>query len=157
MSRDHPPRGDRWEKHVWQDHPYNDRTVLKTGSYMRAYCPHCEVELMHEGMIRLETKNADGDEGWVDLSPYVNVYERRSSIELSEGEQVADLRCPHCHRSLQIEGQKCELGDSHVASVMVGISSVKVPLWFCMRMGCRWHRIDPNDIHKIILDDSMEW
>ena len=157
MNRDHPPKGERWEKLVWQQHTYNDRTVLKSGSFIRAYCPHCDAELIQDGMIRLETTNAEGDEGWVDLSPYVNVFERRSSVELPEGQEVDDLRCPHCHESLGVEGKKCERGDSRVACFMVGISSVKVPLWFCMRMGCNWHRIDPEDIHKIILDDSMEW
>jgi len=157
VSRDDPPRGERWEPQVWQQHAYNDRTVLKAGSYLRAYCPHCEVALIQDGAIRLETTNPAGDTGWVELSPYVNVHERNSSIELPEGQEVADLRCPSCHRSLQVEGQKCERGDAHVACVMVGISSMKVPFWFCMRIGCRWHRIDPNDIHKIILDDSMEW
>ena len=157
MSPDKPPKGDSWEDLLWQKHRYNDRTVLKSGSYLRSYCPHCDASLMQNDMIHLETTSHDGQDGWVEMPPYLNVYRRRSSIELTEGQEVADLRCPHCKRSLRVEGVTCERGDSHVACFMVGISSVKVPFWFCMRVGCRWHRIDPDDIHKIILDDSVEW
>ncbi len=157
MTRDDSNRGDRWEDIYWRDHAYNERTVIKSGSYLNASCPYCEASLIREGMIHLETTSQAGQEGWVDVSPYLNVFERRSDIELKEGDQVSDLRCPHCHKSLTVPGKTCERGDSQVACFMVGISSVKVPLWFCMRMGCHWHRIDPEDIHKIILDDSLEW
>ena len=157
MDRDNLPKGDRWQKLLWKQHVYNDRTVLKTGSYLRAYCPHCDVELNRDGAIHLETVNAKGDEGWLALSPYVNVFEHRSSIELPEGEVVAVLRCPHCRASLEVPGKVCGRGDSRVACLMVGLSTVKVPMWFCMRNGCHWHCMDPDDIHKIILDDSMEW
>jgi predicted RNA-binding Zn-ribbon protein involved in translation (DUF1610 family) len=157
MERDKPTKSERWEDKVWDRHPYNDRTVLKSGSYLRASCPHCEASLIQDDMIRLDTTSPDGDDGWVELSPYLNVFDRRSSMELPEGEQVQDMRCPHCGKSLVVPGATCARGDSHVACFMVGISSVRVPLWFCMRVGCPWHRIDPEDIHKIILDDSMEW
>ena len=108
-------------------------------------------------MVRLEILNSEGESGHVELSPYLNVYERQSDTRLPEGQEVRDLFCPHCHKSLKVEGKKCEFGDSHVAMLLVGVSSVKVPFFFCMREGCRWHRIDPDDEHKIILDDSMEW
>jgi len=108
-------------------------------------------------MIHLETVTQDGRTGWVELSPFLNVFERRSDIRLPDGQEVADLRCDHCHRSLRVEGHLCERGDAQVACVMVAISSIKVPFYFCMREGCHWHRIDPDDQHKIILDDSMEW
>lgn len=157
MNRDKPPHGERWEQKVWDQHAYNERTVLKSGSYLRASCPYCHESLIEEGMIHLDTVDAEGKEGWVELSPYLNVFEHRASVDLLEGEQVRDMRCPHCHKSLTVPGKTCEFGDSQVACMMVGISTVEVPMWFCMRVGCHWHRIDPEDVHKIILDDSMEW
>lgn len=157
MTSPKPPKGERWEDILWQEHRYNERTVLKSGSYLRSFCPHCGQELMKDQMVHLETTTDDGREGWVQLSPYLNVFERRSDIRLGEGQEVTDLRCWHCHHSLRVEGEQCGRGDSRVASIMVGISSIRVPLYFCMREGCRWHRIDPDDEHKMILDDSMEW
>jgi predicted RNA-binding Zn-ribbon protein involved in translation (DUF1610 family) len=157
VHRDKPPRSERWEDKVWQGHQYNDRTVLKSGSYLRASCPFCHESLIRDGMIRLDTVNTAGEEGWVELSPYLNVFDHRSSVELSEGEEVGDMRCPNCGKSLTVPGASCERGDSHVACMMVGISTIEVPMWFCMRVGCHWHRIDPEDVHKIILDDSLEW
>ena len=157
MPRDDSPRGERWEDLLWREHRYNDRTIIKSGSFLNASCPFCDVSLIQDGMIRLDTTLASGEDGWVELSPYLNVFERRSSVELPDGTDVSDMRCPHCNRSLQVPGETCERGDARVACIMVGITSVKVPLWFCMRAGCHWHRIDPRDVHKIILDDSVEW
>ncbi|HOX25338.1 MAG TPA: hypothetical protein PLL30_12805 [Candidatus Krumholzibacteria bacterium] len=157
MSPDRPPRGERWEDLLWQKHHYNDRTALKSGSYLRAYCPHCDASLIRGGMIRLESTTLGGQDGWVELSPYLNVFERRSDIRIPEGEELADLRCWHCHRSLRVEGLACGLGDDRVASVLVGVSSVRVPFYFCLARGCGWHRLDPEDVQRIILDDSQEW
>ena len=157
MSSDRPPKDPQWEGQKLEQHHYNDRTVIKSGSYLNSFCPHCGESLMRENKIRLDIVTAAGQEGWVDLSPYLNVFERISDTLLPEGEVVRDLRCPHCRHSLKVEGRKCGAGDSSVASILVGISSVQVPYYFCMRSGCRWHSIDPDDEHKIILDDSMEW
>lgn len=157
MCAETPPKGDRWEDIVWQPARYNERTVLKSGSYLNSFCPHCRASLIKDQKIHLETVNQEGQEGWVEISPHLNVFERSSDIRLTEGQEMADLRCPHCNRSLRVEGRTCEKGDSRVACIMVGISSVYVPLYFCMRVGCPWHMIDPDDEHKILLDDSQEW
>lgn len=157
MSKENPGRERRWEDRRGQNQDYNVRTVLKSGSYLNSFCPFCGESLMRDNMIHLEMSNSEGHEGWVDLSPYLNVFKRTSDTRLLEGQEVKDVRCWHCHQSLRVEGKKCEFGDSHVAGVLVGISSVRVPFYFCMREGCRWHKIDPDDEHKIILDDSDEW
>lgn len=157
MSNDKPHQKSSWEEIVWDKHNFNDRTVLKSGSFLRCYCPHCSLSLMKDEMVHLETINADGNAGWVELSPYLNAFERKSNLQLKEGEEVADLRCWHCHASLRAGERKCDRGDSHVACFLVGISTVRVPFYFCMRAGCHWHLIDPDDEHQIILDDSMEW
>lgn len=157
MSQDNPERKKRWEDHRDREPEYNVRTVLKSGSYLNSFCPHCGESLMRENQIHMEMTGSDGHEGWVDLSPYLNVFKRTSDTRLPEGKEVRDLRCWHCHQSLRVEDRKCEYGDSHVALILVGISSVRVPFCFCMREGCRWHQIDPGDEHKIILDDSDEW
>jgi len=157
MSSDKAPKDPQWGGQEQTQHNYNERTVIKSGSYLSSFCPHCNTSLIRESMIHLDIVNVDGAKGWVELNPHLNVFEHTSDTRLPEGREVKDLLCPHCHRSLKIEGKKCEFGDSHVAMILVGISSVRVPYYFCMRIGCRWHRIDPDDEHKIILDESMEW
>jgi hypothetical protein len=154
---DKSSRKNSWEKIVWDEHKYNDRTVLKSGSYLNCYCPHCSLSLMKNKNVHLMTVNSEGQDGWIELSPFLNAFERKSNLHLLDGEEVAELRCWHCQTSLRAGEQKCDRGDSHVACIMVGISTVRVPFYFCMRTGCQWHKIDPNDEHKIILDDSMEW
>jgi hypothetical protein len=146
-----------WEEIVWQRHRYNDRTVLKSGSYLHAFCPSCGTSLMRENMIHLASVAADGRTGWVDLSPYLNVFERRSDIHLPEGQEVAELKCEVCGASLKSEDRPCGYCGSHVASFLIGISNVRVPFYFCMREGCHWHCIDAEDEHRIILDESLEW
>ena len=146
-----------WKDTVWERHRYNERTVLKSGSYLQAFCPHCGESLLRDDHVHLLTVNAEGESGWVELSPYLNVHERRSDIRLPEGVEVADLMCSACERSLRVDERRCDRGDSHVACVLVGVSSVRVPFYFCMRTGCRWHCIDPDDEHMILLDESTEW
>jgi len=157
MCPDQPPKKDSWENIYWKAHHYNERAVLKSGSFLNSFCPHCKQSVVQDHMVHLETVAENGETGWVEFSPFLNVFERRSDIHLPDGKEVADLRCCNCHASLKVEGMQCERGDSHVACLMVAISSIRVPFYFCMREGCHWHCIDPDDQHKIILDDSMEW
>ena len=93
MQTDGPKGRKGWEEVVWQKHRYNDRTVLKSGSFLHAFCPSCGESLMQDNMIHLESVTLDGRSGWVDLSPYLNVFERRSDIRLPKGKEVADLLC----------------------------------------------------------------
>lgn len=157
MAADGSKKKKSWEDVVWRKHPYNDRTVLKSGSYLHCYCPHCGESLMRDNMIHLVSITADGQTGWVELSPYLNVFERRSDIHLPEGKEVTDLQCSTCGFSLKVDGRHCDRGDSPVASFLVGISTARVPFYFCMREGCHWHCLDPEDQHRIILDESLEW
>ena len=64
---------------------------------------------MRDNMIHLVSITADGQTGWVELSPYLNVFERRSDIHLPEGKEVADLQCSTCGFSLKVEGRHCDL------------------------------------------------
>ncbi len=146
-----------WESIFWRSHKYNERIKLKSGSYLRSFCPFCEKELTRDNMIHLEVVNPDGECGWVELSAYLNSFERKTDIKLPEGQEVKDLRCPHCHHSLKVEGKHCGLGDDHVAGFFIGVSNTRVPFFICMREGCHWNSISPDDESQIILDDSHEW
>jgi len=101
--------------------------------------------------------NLNDESGWIELSTYLNVFERKTDIKLPEDQEVKDLRCRHCHRSLVVEGRRCGTCNSHAAGIVVGVSNTKVPFLICTRIGCHWHAILPDDEDQIILDDSREW
>ncbi|MEW6412720.1 MAG: hypothetical protein AB1483_09645 [Candidatus Zixiibacteriota bacterium] len=147
---------DSWEGLVWEPHKYNERKKLKSGSYLRSFCPHCDAELTRDNVIQLEVINIEGASGSLQLSPYLNVFEHKTDIKLPAGQEARDLRCPECHKSLMVE-RYCRACDSHAASFLIGISNTKVPFFICMREGCHWHDISAADETQIILDDSDEW
>ncbi len=153
------PRGQRdsWEDIFWEPHKYNERRKLKTGLYLRSFCPHCNKELMRNDMIHLEVVSPSDETGWIELSPYLNVFSRKTDIKLPGGQEVKDLLCPHCHHTLLIDGKCCGVCKSHVASFLIGVSNAKVPFLICLREGCHWHAVSPDDETEIILDDSQEW
>jgi hypothetical protein len=146
-----------WESIVWKPHKYNERIQLKAGTYLRTFCPHCEEELTRENELCLEVINADGKTGIIKLSPYLDAYEHKTDIKLPEGSEVKDLRCPRCHHSFKDEERRCPVDDAHADWLLVGICHTRVPFYFCMRVGCHWHEITPDDESQIILDDSHEW
>jgi hypothetical protein len=157
MDDDKRDKSDSWEGLVWEPHKYNERCKLKAGTYLRSFCPHCGRELTQQNAIHLEVVGHDGETGWIDLSPYLNVFEHKTDIKLPHGKEVRELRCSHCHQSLVVEDRRCKACRSHVASFTVGISSAKVPFFVCMREGCHWHAISADDENRIILDSSDEW
>ena len=156
MNNGQSESGD-WLQIFCQSHKYNVRTKITSGTYLHSYCPHCQKELTEGNVLKLAVINQAGEKGIVELSPYLNVYERHTDITLPEGEEARDLRCPHCRKSLKVKNKRCGLGDSNVAGFLVGISNVKVPFLICMRIGCPWHAIASEDQDKIILDESDEW
>lgn len=148
--------GDRWEDMYWRPHNYNERTKIKSGAYLESYCPHCETRISYESVIRFEVLTPDNEIGTVDISAYLNVFERKTSMRLREGQEVKDLRCPECHHTLITE-RKCGTCQSPSALFLIGVSNARVPFYICTRVGCRWHALSPEDEDKLILDNSDEW
>ena len=146
-----------WKGMFWESHHYNERTKIKSGTYLHSYCPFCKQELTAGNILSLKAVDEDGQKGTIELSPYLNSFERKTDLMLKEGQELSDLLCPHCQQSLKVEGKKCGLGDSHVAHFLISVSNTKVPFYICMRTGCTWHGIDPEDEKQIILDGSDEW
>ncbi len=150
-------KSESWENLYWEPHQYNDRAQLKTGTYLRTYCPFCETELTRDDVLTLEVIDPQGNRGSLELNPRLNVYHSRTRLKIPEGMEVKDLICPECHKSLIVKGMKCENGDARVAGLLVGVSNLRVPFYICTRAGCHWHAIDPADKTRIILEDSNEW
>jgi predicted RNA-binding Zn-ribbon protein involved in translation (DUF1610 family) len=149
--------GKGWQNLAWKSHKYNERIKVKSGTYLSSFCPHCGQELTKNNMIIFEAVNQSDETGMIELSPYLNSYEKKTSIGVPVGEELKDLRCPHCHESFVVPGKRCGIGDAHVASFLVSVSETKVPFLICLRAGCPWHEIDPDDEQQMILEDSHEW
>lgn len=157
MSEKRDSSGNRWQRHVWQPHSYNERVRLKTGTFLQSFCPHCGAELTHDDKLSLEVQTASGEIGIVDLSPYLNNFSRETNIDLPEGEKMKDVFCPHCEKSLIMEGMTCEHGDSQVAGFIVGVGNTRASFYICTKVGCHWHAMADEDSARIMLEDSDEW
>jgi len=146
-----------WEDLFWEPHKYNERIKLKSGTYLHATCPHCSGELTKNDVLSLEVISPENETGIIELSPYLDSFERKTTIKLPEGKEVKDLRCPLCHKSLVTKNQHCGLCNSKVACFLIGAASIKVPFYICTKSGCQWHAISTEDENKILLDNSDEW
>jgi len=131
--------------------------VLPTGFFLQSYCPHCQRSLIDKNAIKFTVINKKGKEGTLLLSPYLNIFTNKSTIEIPEGEQVKDLRCPHCRQSLIEKGHKCGKCGSLTAKITVSAMQKLISFYICLRKGCSWHGLSNKDASLIMLEDSPEW
>ncbi|MEI7483178.1 MAG: hypothetical protein WCK13_00560 [Ignavibacteriota bacterium] len=134
-----------------------DLEILETGTFLHAYCPHCRKSLIESDMLKLKLVNEQNEEGYVLLSPYLNVFSSKSTLFLAEGKPVGDLRCFHCDHTLMVDDRKCEVCESPVGAVSISARSKLIDFFLCSKKGCRWHGLSEEDLSDIKLDDSLEW
>jgi hypothetical protein len=134
-----------------------DKEIIETGSFLHAYCPHCRKSLIESDMLKLKIINDINEEGYVMLSPYLNVFSSKSTVFLSEGKPVGDLQCFHCNMTLMVSDKTCETCDSPVAAISIGARSKLIDFFICSKKGCKWHGLSEDDINEIKLEDSLEW
>ena len=147
----------KWHSRYWDRLKFNERKFIRTGAYLDCYCPHCNASMIENQELRLDVIAPDGQEGHLALNPYLNVHEHHADITLPKGDEVKDLRCPHCAASLVVPQRKCPLDKGRVAAILIAVGDHEVPFFFCMRVGCPWQEIHPDVADQIILDDSKEW
>ena len=150
-------KSNSWEELYWKSHNYNERVKLKTGTYLQAICPFCSESLTSKNELLLEVTKQSGEKGELAISPYLNIYERTTRLTLPEGEEIEDIKCPFCHKSLIRKDLDCKLCSAPAATFLVKLSNTNVPFNICSRVGCKWHSISQEDENKIILEDSNEW
>ncbi len=136
---------------------YNERIHLKTGMFLHTYCPKCNKSLIQDNMVCLIAMNNDGTEGTLELSPYLNVHDRHSDLKIKPGAELKDLKCPHCEQSIVYPDKKCDRCNSSTAQFLVAAVHQKVPVFICLKEGCHWHGMKPEDEQLLILDSSDEW
>ena len=130
--------------------------IMKTGTFLQAYCPHCKKSLIEQGSIKLHVHREE-DRGFLMLSPYLNVFTSKTTFRIPEDEYIGDLYCFHCHKSLLVVGGKCGDCGSEIARMNVSASKRLVDFYICAKKGCRWHGLSKEDLNDIRLEDSLEW
>jgi len=128
--------------------------ILETGTFLNTYCPHCRKSLIENDMLKLKIIN--GGEGYLMLSPYLNVFTSKSTIFLSEDKTVSDLKCFHCDKSLITE-KLCEKCGSPAAKISISARTKFIDFYICTKKGCKWHGLHEEDLYEIRLEDSDEW
>ncbi len=134
--------------------PSETAEILETGTFLNAYCPHCRKSLIEHDMLKLKIIN--GEEGFLMLSPYLNVFTSKSTIFLPEDKMVTDIKCPHCDKSL-ISQRECKKCGSPAAKISISARTKFIDFYVCTKKGCRWHGLCEEDLYEIRLEDSDEW
>ena len=130
--------------------------IMHTGTFLQTYCPHCKKSMIQEGSIKLKI-DRDDKEGYLMLSPYLNVFTSRSTIRLPEDQIISNIRCFHCDESLEIQDEVCGACGSRIVRLVVGATSRLVNFYICSRKGCTWHGLSREDMDDIRLEQSLEW
>lgn len=148
----------RWEEEVWESNPLMERGHIKNDTYLHCWCPHCKAGLNEENRVVFEIVNNQGEIGISKLAPYLNVLDRESSIHVADDEELADVRCPHCHTSFIEKGRRCKEDECKLVGIQISVSnSKKLKLVGCIRRSCRWYEMSEEDNESLILRDSYEW
>jgi len=134
-----------------------EKEVIHSGTFLQSYCPHCQRSLIDKNSIKFIVVRRNGREGSLMINPYLNVFTNRSTIEIPEGEQVKDLKCPHCRHSLIEKGRRCDKCQSYTAKITVSAMQKLISFYICLRKGCFWHGMSDKDTKLIMLEDSPEW
>ncbi len=131
------------------------KEIIESGAFLQAYCPLCKKTLIDNGMLTVKILN--GKEGYLMLSPYLNVFSSKSTIFLPEDKTVKNVSCPHCDDSLISKSKTCGKCGSPVAKLAVGARTKLLDFYLCTKKGCKWHGLSEEDLFDIRLDDSDEW
>ncbi len=132
-----------------------EKEILESGTFLNSYCPHCSKSLLENNMLKLKINT--GEEGFLMLSPYLNVFTSKSTIFLEEDKTVKDVKCWHCDKNLIQEKKKCGKCGSDIVKIAVGTRTKLIDFYICTKKGCRWHGLSEEDLYDIRLQDSLEW
>ncbi len=149
---------DRQEKENWGETSLISRSHIDQDTYLNCWCPHCKKSLNEDDKAVFQIINSQGQVGISRVSPYLNVLDRESTIHVEDDEELADVRCPHCHESLIVQNRLCKLDNCKLMWFYVSISnSIKLKLVVCIRRTCRWYEMSKEDNERLILRESYEW
>jgi len=133
------------------------KEIIASGSFLSAYCPHCHKSLIEGDNMVFRIRTQEGREGLFSLSAYLNVFTNESTVEIPFAEELADLSCTHCNRSLLVDEPACDTCGARTAMVTVSAMRKLISFFICMKIGCNWHGISEEDTQLLALEDSAEW
>lgn len=134
-----------------------EREIIASGTFLHSYCPHCKNTLIENNMLKFKVKKDKGEEGYLLLSPFLNVFNSESTIQLPENTRIEDICCWHCGTSLIDQEKDCPRCGEDCARISVAAMSKMVDFYICSKKGCTWHGLSDSDLKHIILEDSEEW
>ncbi|UCG27441.1 MAG: hypothetical protein JSV24_10765 [Bacteroidales bacterium] len=146
---------DRLHHHL-EDFEVEKLEIIRSGTFLQSYCPHCKKSLIEEGSIKFKVKRGK-EKGFIMLSPYLNIFTSRSTILLPEDQIIEDISCPKCNKSLVLKDQKCGECASEIFQIEISARKKLIDFYICSRKGCRWHGLSREDLNEIRLEDSKEW
>lgn len=138
---------------------YNVRVRLKRRRFLNAYCPKCTGYLIKDNNVQLLAETEEGGKEVLDLILYLNIYEAANKHEIVRAPraELKDVECPICNQSLVHTDVLCGVCGSRTAELSVAAVHIQVPFLFCLKQGCHWHGITPEDELLLIQDSSREW
>lgn len=147
-----------WEKEVWDPQPLMERSNIKRDTYLNCWCPECGESLNEDGKAVFTIINLRGEEGVSKVSPYLNILDRESTIQVDDDEDLTDVKCPHCQASLIEPDQPCIQDGCKMVKFHISVQdSIKLAIIICVRRSCRWYSMSEEDNERLILRDSHEW
>ena len=148
----------RWGSEVWETHPLMERSNIKRGTYLNCWCPNCGAGLNEDGKAVFTIVNQRGERGTSRVSPYLNILDRESTIQVDDDEELNDVFCPHCEVSLIEPNRICKQDKCKMVKFHVSVQdSIRLSISLCVRRTCRWYTMSAEDNERFILRDSHEW
>ena len=141
---------DKFEKEI-------ETELIKSGTFLRIYCPHCENGLIERNSVVFKIKNEYKEQGFLLLSPYLNVFRNKSTVFIPDGATVTEITCPYCDTNLMSKEKKCEECGAEAVNVEVAALRRMIDFFFCSKKGCHWHNLSSEDIQHVMLEDSVYW
>jgi glutamate synthase (NADPH/NADH) small chain len=131
-----------------------DVRYLKFKTYLSFYCPYCKktfnVEKQHEKSLIFNAIYKKQDLV-IKLSPFLDIFDIKTSIPVKKDDLLDDFLCPHCKKSLVSSEMKCGKCGSKVGESIVSAFAKLIPFYFCLKYGCEWHGITKEDEKTIKL------
>jgi hypothetical protein len=125
---------------------------------LKVRCPNCEKSLMDHTLflnakpsikIRIE-KN--GNSGTLNLCSSYGCFDKHCTMELIKDE-IADLSCPHCKKSLK-GSQICDICGAPIVDFRLDKGG---NVHFCSRIGCEKHYVSFEDIYETLTSFYHEY
>jgi hypothetical protein len=145
------------KRSVNKDKAAEHNEMIKTGTFHNAYCPYCKKSLVEDEQIYLKLIKENGDNGIIMLSPYMNVFASKSTINNPENTIAKDILCYHCDTSLLVKDKICKTCGSAAAKINISARTKFIDFYICSKKGCKWHGLDDKDVDCIRLEDSQGW